>query len=294
MNEKALKENGKVLNALSIDVEEYFQVANFDQVIGVRNWNSHQSRVMASTTKCLELLGETNTKATFFILGWIAKRHPELVKQIHSAGHEIASHGYLHRSVTKMEPASFFRDISVTKQVLESIIGQAVIGYRAPNFSISIDSRWPYEALVRAGYTYDSSVHPIRHPNYASPKGPSLPYVWENKLVVCPISISAWKLGPFTLKLPFAGGAYWRLFPESYIHYNINRTNNSAQPCCCYFHPWEVDHLQPRIAGISKVRELRHYGGLKKFEAKLRNLLLLHRFAPISRVYNPIEMLVRL
>ena len=277
-----------MLNAISVDVEEYFHAANLAHRISRKTWHSIPSRVEYATDKILQLFDTYTVHGTFFILGWTARRHRSLVKKIADAGHEIASHGYQHKLVYEQKPSSFYRDIHITKQLLEDITGFEVKGYRAPNFSITDKSPWAYETLARAGYSYDSSRYPVRHPRYnnvAKSLNPELIHtefgpIWTLPLAVCPLRI----LGK-QCNLPVAGGAYWRLFPSTFCTWGLRRINTvEGKPFICYFHPWELDPEQPRVQGLKFLTNIRHYGGVSRFESTLHHFLSSFSFGSISEM----------
>ncbi len=255
-----------MLNAISVDVEEYFHAANLEPLVGPARWHSMPSRVVESTDHILNLFAQTNTKGTFFILGYVAQRHPTLIRRIAAEGHEIASHGYGHRLAYTQTPKSFYRDIRRTKLLLEDLTGHQVKGYRAPNFSIIQQNLWAYDELIRAGYLYDSSLYPVWHPRYANlARARVIEFVWreEQRLLIVPLATAALGMGFFKFSLPVAGGAYWRLLPEAFNRWGLQRRQNvERQPSICYLHPWEVDTDQPRVAGLSPLTSLRHYGGI--------------------------------
>ncbi|MCB0358856.1 MAG: DUF3473 domain-containing protein, partial [Bdellovibrionales bacterium] len=223
-------------------------------------------------------------------LGYFAKRHPEIVRSIATAGHEIASHGFNHHLVYQLRPDEFREDVSSTKSLLEDLTGSVVRGYRAPNFSITERAPWAHEILVETGHVYDSSVYPVWHPRYANldkpreitdietPAGP---------LTVVPLSAASVSLFGRTLRLPAAGGAYWRLFPRSLIGHLLARVSEGdGLPLCCYFHPWELDPGQPRVAELPMLTRLRHYGGISSFDRRVEYFL--RRF-PFSTVWEVIQ-----
>ena len=260
-----------IFNGLSIDLEEYFHAENIRHNLP----DKLPSRVVDSTNKILTLLEKTNSRATFFVLGQVAKKHPTLIQEIAAAGHEIASHGFHHRLVYQQTAQEFFEDISSAKILLEDLLNKRIHGYRAPNFSITKAAPWGFEQVARAGYQYDSSVFPIYHPRYKNAHHPRLIFQHPNSdLWEIPLATLSFQLLSQSWNLPIAGGAYWRLFPQSYAHWGIKRLNTQElQPAFCYFHPWELDPDQPMAKGLSCLKKYRHYGGQKKFLAKLNFLL---------------------
>lgn len=268
-------------NLLTIDVEEYFQVEGFADVVAKRDWELYESRVRRTTGCLLDLLDETRQKATFFVLAWSAERHPDLVREIVERGHEVASHGYSHRMVTQQGARAFRRDLRRSKTVLESIVGTKVSGYRAPSFSFTQETPWAHRVLAEEGFVYSSSVFPVHHDRYGIPDAPRTP--WE---VTLEGGHSLLELPPLTLRLlgqnlPVAGGGYMRLLPIGIVSHAIKRMNDLGAPAVIYLHPWEVDPEQPRIAG-KPANRFRHYLNLDRMEAKLRELLNRHRFGTMA------------
>lgn len=273
-----------VVNAMSVDVEDYFHVAALSEAISRDDWESLNSRVDASTRRLLDLFDEAGTTATFFTLGWVAERHPELVREIQRRGHEVACHGYSHKLVYEQTPEEFRAETLRSKGLLEDIIGQPVDGYRAASYSITARSRWALDILVEAGFAYDSSIFPVRHDLYGMPGAERFPHRLETdkgaSIVEFPPS-TARVLGQ---NLPAAGGGYFRLYPYSLSRWLINRVNESeGQPTVFYLHPWEVDPEQPRVQAGWKSR-FRHYNNLDKCEQRLRRLLGEFRFGTVREV----------
>lgn len=273
-----------MLNALTIDVEDYYQVAAFDSVVRSDAWDDYESRVERNTYHLLELLGNENTCATFFILGWVAERHPRLIQTIHEAGHEVASHGYAHQRIYTQEPDVFREETRRSKGTLEDLIGERVFGYRAASYSITAKSLWALDILRDAGFVYDSSIFPIRHDLYGIPDYPRFFRVLEGDghrgLVEFPISTL--RFGK--VNWPVAGGGYFRLYPYVLSRWGIRRLNQrEEQPAVMYLHPWEVDPAQPRIPvrGLSKFR---HYLNLNKTARRLQSLLQDFSFGPMITV----------
>jgi polysaccharide deacetylase family protein (PEP-CTERM system associated) len=270
-----------MLNALSIDVEDYYQVSGFESKVRFEEWPSHESRVIGNTWRLLELLGFHQVKATFFVLGWIAERYPQVVQAIHQEGHEVASHGYRHRLLYTMTREEFREDVKRTKTILENLTGEPVIGYRAPSFSIVQDNLWCLDVLKDLGFEYDSSLFPIAHDRYGIAGGSRLPY--HHAL---PGGGRILEFPPSTIRLlgqnvPVAGGGYFRLFPYRFIRWAIQCLNQQeGAPAIIYLHPWEIDPAQPRING-SLLNRFRHYVNLDKTEPRLRQLLNDFQFVPI-------------
>ncbi|WP_333608524.1 XrtA system polysaccharide deacetylase [Arsukibacterium sp.] len=274
-----------VSNALTVDVEDYFQVAAFDKQIMPANWDSMPVRVQHNTMRLLDLFDQHQAKATFFMLGWVAERYPQLVQEIQRRGHELASHGYAHAKATEQTPEQFFQDVHRAKLLLEDISGQAVTGYRAPSFSIGKQNEWAFTELKRAGYQYSSSTYPIKHDLYGTPDWPQQPYLRAEGIWECPMPV----LSLMGRQWPIAGGGYFRLLPYWLSKKLIQRYQLQDQsPYMFYFHPWEIDPEQPRIAGAPLKSNFRHYVNLKKMEAKLCLMLQDFNWQTLSKVYQPL------
>lgn len=262
----------RVKNALTFDLEDYFHVTAFADRIAVSQWDSCESRVETTTAKLLDLLGERDLRATFFVLGWVGEKFPRLVRQIARLGHEIACHSHRHRLVYELSEDEFREDTHRAKSVLEDAAGVALKGYRAPSFSITRESMWAFRILVELGFQYDSSVFPVDHPNYGIPEAQRFPFWIQTEagsLLEFPMSTLA--LGD--KRSPIAGGAYFRLLPYWYTRWGIRFINQKeGHPVCTYLHPWELDPEQPRVDGRATAR-LRHYLGLQGMERKFRQLL---------------------
>ena len=273
-------------NAFTVDVEDYYHATNMDAVVGPARWHEMPSRVVYSTSKLLDTLDKYDVKGTFFILGYVARRQPGLVKKIAAAGHEVASHGYGHRLAYLQTPEEFSRDVNRAKCLLEDISGQTVRGYRAPNFSILPKNAWAYDKLLEAGYQYDSSVYPVKHPRYGNTGQSREPFTIKREsgiLRVFPLATAKVSLLGQDIHLPIAGGAYWRLLPKSYLSWGLRRVNEKESMFCnCYIHPWELDAEQPVFSELPALTRLRHYGGIKKFEEKLCYFLEQFEFCPLS------------
>jgi polysaccharide deacetylase family protein (PEP-CTERM system associated) len=276
-----------MLNALTIDVEDYFQVTAFERHVRRDEWDHYPLRVDANTRRILDMLDEFSIKATFFILGWVAERLHSLVQEIRCRGHEIACHGYGHQLVYGIGPVKFREDVRTSKAILEDICGERVIGYRAPSYSITKKSLWALDILIEEGFSYDSSIFPVYHDHYGIPDAPRFPHeiprpsgtIREFPLTTMPVSV----LGK-EYRLPIAGGGYLRLFPSSLLRSGIRRINKrEKKPAVLYFHPWEIDPDQPRIQARLKSR-FRHYLNLHKTEGKLRHLLRGLEFDSMSSV----------
>ena len=257
-------------NALTIDVEDYFQVSAFAPYIARSEWNTRECRVERNVDQILDMLACHGTKATFFTLGWIAERYPEMVRRIVREGHELASHGYGHERATDQTEAAFFADIQLAKIVLEDVTGGEVLGYRAPSFSIGESNLWAFDGLLRAGYRYSSSVYPIRHDHYGMPDSPRFSYEVRPGLLEIPITT----LRVFGRNFPSSGGGYFRLLPYALSRWMLGRVNRqNGESGVFYFHPWEIDMAQPRIAGISRKTRFRHYVNIARMPGRLNQLL---------------------
>jgi polysaccharide deacetylase family protein (PEP-CTERM system associated) len=262
-----------VPNALTVDVEDYFHVSALAQSIERSSWASRESRVVGNTKRLLELFDQFSAKGTFFILGWVAERYPQLVIDIATRGHEVACHGFSHRLVYEQSPEEFREETRRAKEVLEAITGAAVLGYRAASYSIVRESLWALDILVELGFAYDSSIFPVRHDRYGIPNAERIPHRMSTPGGG---SIVEWPLATahvFGCTLPVAGGGYFRLLPYWLTRWglaSINRTE--SQPFIFYLHPWEIDPDQPRVAA-SLLSQFRHYTNLDKCEERLRRLL---------------------
>lgn len=254
---------------MTVDVEEYFQVEAFAATLERGSWDSRVSRLEWCMERVLNLFDEAGIKATFFVLGWIAERHPQLIRQLVAAGHELASHGYGHDKLTVLDRAAFVADIRRAKAVLEDAGGVAVAGYRAPCFSIAPDNDWAHDEILAAGHSYSSSVYPIRHDLYGAPQAPRTPFRLANGLVEIPVT-TARHLGR---NWPAAGGGFFRLLPLPVFQLLWRSARNQQIPSIFYFHPWEVDPAQPRVEGAPLRSRFRHYLNLDKTEPRLRQLL---------------------
>lgn len=259
----------KVINALTIDVEDYFQVSAFAPHIPRSDWPTRECRVERNVDRILLMLDQHGVKATFFALGWLAERYPEVIRRIVAEGHELASHGYGHERASDQTDAAFFADINLAKLILEDLAGQEVKGYRAPSFSIGAKNLWAFDCLERAGYRYSSSIYPIRHDHYGMPEAPRHAHVIGGLL-----EIPATTLRFLNRNWPASGGGYFRLMPYGLSRWMLRRVNHSDRlPAVFYFHPWEIDSEQPRIPGISAKTRFRHYVNIHHMEARLHRLL---------------------
>ena len=257
-------------NALTIDVEDYFQVAALAPVVPRDSWEGRECRVERNVARILEMLDARGVKATFFTLGWVAKKHPAVVREIVAAGHELASHGYDHTRVCEQSPGEFLADILQARHLLEEIGGVAVTGYRAPSFSINASTPWAHGLLAQAGYRYSSSIYPVRHDHYGMPHAPRVPRVLAEGVREIPLST----VRLFRRNWPAGGGGFFRLLPYALSRWMIRRVNTQeAQPAVFYFHPWELDPDQPRVAGLAAKGRFRHYLNLHRTESRLARLL---------------------
>ena len=259
-----------LVNALTIDVEDYFQVSAFAPYIQRADWDARECRVERNVGRILDMLAAQKTHATFFTLGWIAQRYPHLVRRIADEGHEVASHGYGHERVSDLTPEAFAHDIRTAKHLLEDIAGVAVTGYRAPSFSIGQGNLWALDVLQQEGYRYSSSIYPIQHDHYGMPDAPRFAHRIRPDLIEVPPTT----LRMFNRNLPSSGGGHFRLFPYALSRWMLRQVNqNDQQPAIFYFHPWEIDAAQPRVAGIDARTRFRHYVNIPRMEQRLQRLL---------------------
>jgi len=270
-------------NAISVDVEDYFQVSAFEHSIDRNTWDSLEHRVERGLNKLLALFSERNIKATFFTLGWIADRYPAIVRNIVLEGHELANHGYGHQRVSDLSKEAFRQDVSRAKELLEDISGMAVNGYRAPSYSINRNNIWALEVLVETGHTYSSSIYPAQHDHYGFPDAPR--FVFRDQktgLIEIPITTLRFMNRLF----PAAGGGFFRFYPYCLSRWAIDRVNNQDnQSTVFYFHPWELDPDQPRQTDISAKSRFRHYLNLHKTESRLKRLLQDFQWARMDEVF---------
>lgn len=273
----------RIRNALTIDVEDYFQVAALAEAVRRDDWDSMEYRVEANTDRLLGLLDQYNTKATFFTLGWVAERSPELVRRIRASGHEVASHGYSHQLIYHQTPDVFREETRRSRRILEDILGEPVTGYRAASYSITARSRWALDILAEEGFTWDSSIFPVHHDHYGMPDAPRWPYrlKTDNGYELAEFPLSTLKLPGYTL--PIAGGGYFRLFPYWFSQWGLGSINRQGRPFVFYLHPWEVDPEQPRLE-VKWLSRFRHYNNLDVCEARLNRLLQRFDFAPMGEV----------
>ncbi|MEN9538736.1 MAG: hypothetical protein RLZZ126_971 [Pseudomonadota bacterium] len=275
----------RIRNALTIDVEDYFQVSAFAPYIARSSWDRQECRVERNVDRIASLLQDRKVKATFFILGWVAERYPALVRSLAEQGHEIASHGYGHQRASDLTPSAFLHDVRTAKHVLEDLSGQPVLGYRAPSFSIGAGNLWAFDQLLCAGYRYSSSVYPIAHDHYGMPDAPRAPFAARPGLVEIPVT---------TIRLagrnfPASGGGYFRLLPFPISRWMLNRVNRvDRQAGIFYFHPWEIDPGQPRIQDADAKSTFRHYVNVPQMEAKLVKLFDAFEWGRVDEVFGPV------
>jgi len=272
-----------ITNALTIDVEDYFQVSAFAPYIRRDEWEARECRVERNVGHILDMLADQNVRATFFTLGWIAERYPQLVRRIVAGGHELASHGYGHERASDLDRAAFTQDVTRAKKLLEDLSGQPVLGYRAPSFSIGSSNLWAFEVLAQAGHSYSSSVYPIQHDHYGMPDSPRFAYrVGGSGMLEIPVTT----LRLMNRNLPSSGGGYFRLLPYSLSRWMIRQVNSlDCEAAIFYFHPWEIDVDQPRVAGINAKTRFRHYVNIGRMESRLQRLLSDFRWGRMDHIF---------
>jgi polysaccharide deacetylase family protein (PEP-CTERM system associated) len=276
--------SGSALNAMTVDVEDYFQVEAFAPHIPREEWNNRECRVERNMDRILQLFADNNTKATFFTLGWVAERYPQIVRRIVGEGHELASHGLAHFRADHQSRPLFLADVKRAKELLEDVGGTAVNGYRATSFSITRRNLWALSVLEEVGYKYSSSTFPINHDLYGIPEQPRFAFYpfADSKFVEIPITT----IRKFGRNWPAGGGGYFRLFPYGLFKRNLRAVRaEDRQPCMFYFHPWEIDHTQPRITGTSLKTRVRHYLNLERTFGRLQLLLKDFRWSSVDRVF---------
>lgn len=280
----------RIRNALTVDVEDYFHVSAFSECIDQKNWDSHPLRVEKNTRRLLDLFDQYAVRATFFVLGWVAERTPNLVMEIAARGHEVASHGYSHQLVYNQTPDTFRKETLHSKYLLEEIIQAPVRGYRAASYSITEQSRWALDILAEAGFDYDSSIFPVYHDRYGIPNAEVYPHQLEtpkgHQLLEFPLSTAT----IFNYRLPVAGGGYFRLYPYALTKAGLNQINRRQMPFIFYLHPWEIDPEQPRI-DAGWVSRFRHYNNLGKCEPRLACLMRDFRFGSVVEVLRDLELI---
>lgn len=269
-----------VPDALSVDVEDYYHVEAFRDRIQPETWPLYHPRVVENTHRALELLDRAGARATFFVLGWVAERHPSLVREILAAGHEVGCHSYWHRCIWSLSPREFRDDTRRARAAIEDAGGRAVLGYRAPSFSIVERSLWAVDILAEEGFIYDSSVFPIYHDVYGFPQAPRAPFRWAGRHGnwLYEIPLTTVRLGRWNL--PAAGGGYLRILPEWYTRWAVRRTHREGRSLVLYFHPWETDTEQPRLKGRIK-SAFRHYFHIDRMEGRIERILAAGDFAPL-------------
>jgi polysaccharide deacetylase family protein (PEP-CTERM system associated) len=259
-----------VLNAMTVDVEDFFHVSAFESVISPSQWKDYQPRVDTNTRRLVDLFAKKEVKSTFFVLGWVAERYPDLIKEIHSQGHEVASHGYAHKRVILLSRDEFLQDIKRSKNHLEDLLGEQIIGYRAPSFSIGYSNEWAFEVLAELGFKYSSSTYPVKHDLYGTPDWPRFAYNRPENIIEIPIPT----LRLMGKQIPIGGGGYFRLYPYKVTQKLVSKyLRQEKQPYSFYFHPWEIDADQPRLKNAPLKSRFRHYVNLHRTEAKLIRLL---------------------
>jgi len=262
----------KLSNAISVDVEEHFHVSAFADSLKREDWEKQESRVERNTDILLKLFDETAVRCTFFVLGKVAESHPALVKRISDLGHEVACHGYSHELVYRQSRSDFEAETYKSKSILEDITGKPISGYRAASYSITAQSVWAIDILAEMGFSYDSSIFPVRHDRYGMPGAPRFPFIarTEHGSSLIEFPLTTLSIGP--MRVPIAGGGYFRLFPYRFTEWSFRRINRENQPIIFYLHPWEIDHRQPRIEA-NFLSTFRHYNNLHKTQDRLRRLL---------------------
>lgn len=276
--------NGRICNAMSIDVEDYFQVQAFDGQVQRKDWDNFEWRFAANTHLILDMLGKENIKATFFTLGWVAQRCKSLIRRMADEGHEVASHGMAHFRADEQTPEAFRKDIAEAKLILEDAGGAAVTGYRAATFSIGARNMWAFDILAEEGYRYSSSINPVKHDLYGLPDAPRAPFYPCASEAIPEIPITTVHM--FGRNLPFGGGGFFRLLPYPLFRWGLQRVNRVDQMACIYYmHPWEIDPDQPRIANAPLKSRFRHYLNLASTEPRLRQLLKDFAWDRVDRVY---------
>ena len=276
-----------ITNALTIDVEDYFQVSAFAPYIRRDEWDTRECRVERNVERILAMLAQRDCKATFFTLGWVAERYPQLVRRIVNGGHELASHGYGHQRATDLDRKAFAQDITRAKKLLEDIAGIEVLGYRAPSFSIGSSNLWAFDSLAQAGYQYSSSIYPIKHDHYGMPDSPRFAYRLACGLLEIPVTT----LRMMSRNLPSSGGGYFRLLPYGISRWMIQRINQvDRESAIFYFHPWEIDVDQPRVEGIDLKSRFRHYVNIPRMESKLQSLLADFRWGRMDQIFLAQEL----
>ncbi len=273
-----------IRNAMTVDVEDYFQVSAFAPHISRDSWNTLPCRVEGNIDRILALFEQRKVKATFFTLGWIAERYPAMIRRIIAGGHELASHGYGHLRASEQSEAEFREDVRSSKAILEDIGGQPVLGYRAPSFSIGSANLWALDVLLESGYRYSSSIYPIRHDHYGMPDAPRFSFYpnGPGKLLEVPVTT----VRMFERNFPAGGGGYFRFFPYALSRWLLHKVNrDDGKPGIFYFHPWELDPQQPRQEGVGLKTRFRHYVNLHRTEARLQSLTRDFRWDRMDKLF---------
>lgn len=280
-----------ISNALTIDVEDYYQVAAFSDIVDYEDWGRHESRVEKNTARILHIFSDANVQATFFVLGWVAERHPGIVRDIAAQGHEIACHGYSHQLIYRQSRDQFRRETVASKTLLEDQVQRPVRGYRAASYSIIKESLWALDILHECGFEYDSSIFPIRHDRYGIPDAAQQPHVHTTPNGARIVEFPVTALDLHLAKLPLGGGGYFRLFPYWLTRAGLRWVNaRTGSPFIFYLHPWEVDVDQPRLAGTWFSR-FRHYNNIDRCETRLRSLLRDFEFQPVQNALESLGLL---
>ncbi len=271
------------INAMTVDVEDYFQVSAFDPYIKRADWGSFSTRVEGNIEKILNMFDDGGIVGTFFILGWIAQKYPKMVRRISESGHEVASHGWYHYRVSQQTPVQFHADVLQSRELIEDISGFAVKGYRAPSYSVVETTPWAHDVLSEAGYAYSSSIMPIKHDHYGIPHAPRFQFtVNPSGILEVPITTVKFR----NKNYPCGGGGWFRLYPYQVTKQALKRVNQREhQSCVFYFHPWEVDPKQPRIKGLDIRTQFRHYVNLSRSESKLRSLIKDFRWGRMDEIF---------
>jgi polysaccharide deacetylase family protein (PEP-CTERM system associated) len=278
------RESSIIVNAMTIDVEDYFQVSAFERHIDFSEWEDRRLRVDGNTDRILDILDEAGISATFFVLGWVAERVPRLIRRISEAGHEVASHGYRHIRVTQQSSEDFRCDVLRTKKLLEDTSGSEVLGYRAASYSIDESNLWALDVLGEVGYRYSSSIYPVKHDLYGMPNAPRFAFpAGQSRILEVPVST----VRMFNRNWPCGGGGYFRLFPYAFSRWAIDRINTRERRAAVfYFHPWEIDPDQPKVDGIGWKTRFRHYHNLDRFEDRWKRLLAAFQWGRMDEVFG--------
>jgi polysaccharide deacetylase family protein (PEP-CTERM system associated) len=276
-------ERRPIVNAFSIDLEDYFHTEVATKAVSYSEWDDMPSRIRSSVSRLLDVLDESGTRSTIFVLGWVARKYPTLVRQVRERGHELACHSDRHRPVFRLNPESFREDTRVAKMAIEDASGTQICGYRAPSFSITPGTEWAFDVLEELGFRYDSSVNPVKHPFYGNSKSPRTPYyIGESTLLEIPIA--TWRIAG--VNLPVGGGAYLRLLPYQYVRTGLACINHwDKEPFTLYVHPWEIDGYQPMMK-LDWKSNIRQTWGVSTMQGRISSLLASFRFAPIEQVYS--------